>query len=186
MFCRALDFKTVGGFDTTLSIMEDADLCIRMHEAGPTKLTTPALSSTISSKPATDIQTCTTLSPALRLGQEALDGHTSRQQQVQEPAAGTAPAGPQGGSPHAQSRQPALTEVLKRGIQQPIQRLLQPRGRIKQVLDRKAVTSGRRIAALGSWKATYVHVVISLNWYFGKDPQQLRKLYDELYTDAFR
>ena len=35
MFCRAIDFGYVGGFDENLPIMEDADLCIRMHEAGP-------------------------------------------------------------------------------------------------------------------------------------------------------
>ena len=31
-FCRATDFRAVGGFNSELIIMEDADLCIRMHE----------------------------------------------------------------------------------------------------------------------------------------------------------
>eukprot|EP00898_Chlorokybus_atmophyticus_P005833 jgi/Chlat1/6250/Chrsp44S05770 len=31
MFCRKADFLRVGGFDEDLSIMEDADLCTRMH-----------------------------------------------------------------------------------------------------------------------------------------------------------
>ena len=35
MFARAADFAAVGGFNEALPIMEDADLCIRMHEAGP-------------------------------------------------------------------------------------------------------------------------------------------------------
>ncbi|KAK9917082.1 hypothetical protein WJX75_000749 [Coccomyxa subellipsoidea] len=35
LFCRASDLWRVGGFDGSLPIMEDADLCIRMHEAGP-------------------------------------------------------------------------------------------------------------------------------------------------------
>ncbi|BDA48667.1 probable glucosyl-3-phosphoglycerate synthase at N-terminal half [Coccomyxa sp. Obi] len=35
LFCRASDFHRVGGFDGSLPIMEDADLCIRLHEAGP-------------------------------------------------------------------------------------------------------------------------------------------------------
>eukprot|EP00873_Tetraselmis_striata_P042897 jgi/Tetstr1/463161/TSEL_008095.t1 len=30
-FCRASDFRRLGGFDPELIIMEDADLCIRMH-----------------------------------------------------------------------------------------------------------------------------------------------------------
>lgn len=41
LFCRAADFKAVGGFRDDLPIMEDVDLSIRMHEAGsgtqPTK-----------------------------------------------------------------------------------------------------------------------------------------------------
>lgn len=35
LFCRAADFKAVGGFRNDLPIMEDVDLCIKMHEAGP-------------------------------------------------------------------------------------------------------------------------------------------------------
>ena len=35
LFCRAADFGTVGGFQDNLPIMEDVDLGIRMHEAGP-------------------------------------------------------------------------------------------------------------------------------------------------------
>ncbi len=34
MFCRLDDFNAVGGFDGSLSIMEDADLCVRMHVKG--------------------------------------------------------------------------------------------------------------------------------------------------------
>ena len=34
MFCRAADFRRAGGFDASLPIMEDADLCLRMHAAG--------------------------------------------------------------------------------------------------------------------------------------------------------
>ena len=35
LFCRAADFARVGGYDAELTIMEDADLCVRMHMAGP-------------------------------------------------------------------------------------------------------------------------------------------------------
>ncbi|KAL4451511.1 hypothetical protein ABPG75_007173 [Micractinium tetrahymenae] len=35
LFCRAADFRRVGGYDSRLPIMEDADLCIRLHMAGP-------------------------------------------------------------------------------------------------------------------------------------------------------
>lgn len=36
MFCRRDDFFAVGGFDEKLAIMEDADLCVRMHLKGRT------------------------------------------------------------------------------------------------------------------------------------------------------
>ena len=35
LFCRTADFKRVGGYAARLPIMEDADLCIRLHMAGP-------------------------------------------------------------------------------------------------------------------------------------------------------
>ena len=31
LFCRARDFARAGAFDPALRIMEDADLCVRMH-----------------------------------------------------------------------------------------------------------------------------------------------------------
>jgi rSAM/selenodomain-associated transferase 2 len=34
MFCRRTDFWVCGGFDTTLPIMEDADLCLRLSQRG--------------------------------------------------------------------------------------------------------------------------------------------------------
>jgi|AntAceMinimDraft_5_1070358.scaffolds.fasta_scaffold79426_2 hypothetical protein len=43
MFCRAVDFGYVGGFDESLPIMEDADLCCRMHQAGPAGDVLPAV-----------------------------------------------------------------------------------------------------------------------------------------------
>lgn len=36
--CRRSEFKRVGGYNESLAIMEDADLCIRMHESGPTMM----------------------------------------------------------------------------------------------------------------------------------------------------
>jgi hypothetical protein len=64
--------------------------------------------------------------------------------------------------------------------------LLTPSGRVKQVLDRACHTSGRRLAAWGNLYSTYVHLVVSAAWYFGKDAEQLQQLYNRLYTDRFR
>jgi hypothetical protein len=57
---------------------------------------------------------------------------------------------------------------------------------VRQVLDRVSVTSGRRLAAWGAARSTYIHAVLGGCWYFQRDPAALRRLYEELYTDAFR
>jgi hypothetical protein len=62
----------------------------------------------------------------------------------------------------------------------------QPRGRVVQVLDRPSVTSGRRLAAWGSLRATYIHFRVATHWYFGGSAEQLKELYVRLYTDSFR
>jgi hypothetical protein len=71
-------------------------------------------------------------------------------------------------------------------LQQHWQQWLRPRGRVKQVLNRLSVTSGRRLDAWGPLRATYIHVVIGASWYFRRDPVELKELYTLLYTDAFR
>ena len=38
MFFRRADFLAVGGCDPTLLVMEEADLCIRFHRLGRTRL----------------------------------------------------------------------------------------------------------------------------------------------------
>jgi hypothetical protein len=38
MFFRRAHFLAVGGCDPTLLVMEEADLCIRFHRLGPTRL----------------------------------------------------------------------------------------------------------------------------------------------------
>ena len=35
MFCRAAPFAAVGGFDERVPLMEDADLCLKLHAHGP-------------------------------------------------------------------------------------------------------------------------------------------------------
>lgn len=45
LFCRAADFRSVGGYDELLPIMEDVQLCITMHEAGPAPAAAAARSS---------------------------------------------------------------------------------------------------------------------------------------------
>lgn len=72
------------------------------------------------------------------------------------------------------------------GLVQQWQQWCRPRGRVKQVLDRLSVTSGRRLEAWGPLWATFIHLRISAAWYFQRDPVLVRQLYERLYTDAFR
>lgn len=116
LFCRAADFHSVGGYDETLPIMEDVQLCITMHEAGPAA------------------------------------------------AARNAGCGKwQNGA------------VVRRR-----------RGRIKQIVWPPAHTSGRRLEALGNWRATRIHFTIGLGWYLGCSRERLYRLYKTLYSDDFR
>jgi hypothetical protein len=106
--------------------------------------------------------------------------------------AGPAPATTTSASSSTQTALPAnpssssSSSVSRPGVSAWLQDWLQPRGRVKQVLDRVNVTSGRRLAAWGELKATYIHVVMSLCWYLERDPQKLHQLYKKIYTDVFR
>jgi hypothetical protein len=63
---------------------------------------------------------------------------------------------------------------------------LRSRRRIRHVMYRSNVTSGRRMVHWGGLKTTYLHFKFGLMWYFGCSPRQLQKAYDELYTDNYR
>jgi hypothetical protein len=55
-----------------------------------------------------------------------------------------------------------------------------------QILWPPAYTSGRRLEALGNWKATKIHFTIGLGWYLGISRQRLFRLYETLYSDSYR
>jgi glycosyltransferase involved in cell wall biosynthesis len=99
LFCRAEDFWRVNGYDSQLPIMEDADLCVRMHRDG------------------------------LRNGKRG--------------------------------REVQLNNCINR-------------------------TSGRRIAPWGNWRATKIHVKLSVAWWKGATSETMWELYEKWYTDAFR
>lgn len=55
-----------------------------------------------------------------------------------------------------------------------------------QILWPPAYTSGRRLQALGNWKATKIHFTIGLGWYLGISRQRLFRIYETLYSDRYR
>jgi hypothetical protein len=131
MAARRRDFAHVGGYKEGLPIMEDADLCLRLHECGPSPATWAAAGAAW---------------PASAASAPARAG------------AGELPRS----APLAQ------------------------RGRVRLLMDRSVVTSGRRLAAWGSARATWIHFRIALKWVGGAGPAEMRRLYDDLYTDAYR
>lgn len=60
------------------------------------------------------------------------------------------------------------------------------RGKIKMILSPPSHSSGRRLAALGNIRGTWIHFRLATHWYFGGSVKELKKLYDRLYTDAYR
>jgi hypothetical protein len=59
-------------------------------------------------------------------------------------------------------------------------------GAIRQVLYRTNETCGRRFVAWGPWRSTWIHVKLSLMWFFGCTPEALKRAYDAIYTDSIR
>jgi hypothetical protein len=90
------------------------------------------------------------------------------------------------------SRNIASSEVDRENLKKPergsARFLARPnkRRRIRHVLYRSNVTSGRRMAQWGPFKSTFLHFKFGLMWYFGCSSAELQRAYDELYTDAYR
>jgi hypothetical protein len=139
--------------------MEDTDLCVRMHEAGPCRHSNSAAGHASTSRQAAGV---------------GVGSRAQKQQQVLQQ--------------EQQQREecPGVGQAEGGSMQQLGQQWLRPQGRVRQVLNRCSVTSGRRLDAWGPVKATYIHAAIGISWYFRRDPVQLQELYSRLYTDAFR
>ena len=120
MFCRTADFRKVGGFEESLPIMEDAQLCIKMSRLGGMRLVPRVVS-------------------------------TSGRRWV--------------------SPTPWPTDGA---------------GRASEGLTRMDPPTPPRIAKMGNAKATAVHFLLGLSWYFGASPSQLDVLYRTLYPDTVR
>ena len=168
MFCRRRDFEYVGGFDENLPIMEDADLCVRMHTAGPCPLnagedrTAAAGSTTISAS--SGLQPTQPLQPPrLRSPGKWIDN-------------GAPPKG------HDEARDGVFERFVKREVEPAVDWF--DRGRVVLV-NRVVTTSGRRIEDLGgNLKATFVHFLIGFSWYLGASPERMVEIYNKYYSDV--
>lgn len=155
--CRAADFFHAGGYKESLPIMEDASLCVSMHQAGPSPLTLAAAAASRD----TLAESCS--QPAV----QAASPPDVRGMDVEE---------------GCRSRADAAGSASAREAGVPLRR----RGRVKMILDRHVVTSGRRLVAWGNLRATYIHCTFGLKWLLGASAPEMKQLYADLYTDRYR
>lgn len=252
IFCRAAEFWAVDGYDDTLPIMEDLDLVVRLHDAGPlsnrespaNRLSIPenkvanenhtlqnprALPADVNLEGAQSRGRLPTRQP---VSLEYDSSHTSDHVQRAE--------GPLQGAEHHAKPSMSLPGICRRHVnrqsniqndrqagrqsfnhldnqsdrqtvrqtgRQPCRgiicsawRLLlvvvsaaaaafrgsSRKGRIRQVLWPPAVTSGRRLEALGNLRATRIHFTIGMSWYLGVSRQTLSAMYQRLYDNSYR
>ena len=176
LFCRARDFARVGCFDPELRIMEDAELCIRMHMAGPEQPRAHAAGSGAQ-----------ILNPAAAAAAAAAAAETAAESRAKGGKAPVAaPAQPSGAGSAMQGSGGRGAAGELSALVAAVRRWARRRGWVRMVLHPPATTSARRLTALGNPWATYVHVVIGFSWYFGASPQQQDALYARLYSDCFR
>lgn len=153
--------------------MEDADFSIRLH-AGDPHSSAPA-SQCISGVPLT----------------HASDnrGHSGRTDSRCSSTAHDAPSVPALASrmqPHAFAQSTAGSEIASDRISGSSVSGKRRRRRIRHVVYRSNVTSGRRMVQWGPFKTTFLHFKFGLMWYFGCSAEQLQEAYNKLYTDAYR
>ena len=156
MFADATCFRSVRGFDERLPIMEDADLCVRLHESGWVRgsngaaRATPALTShgKWALRDASELSASPNEETSrLEEGDAKKKKNRFRKTSVRPAAAGS------------------------------------DRGRIVLV-NRAVTTSGRRIEGLGNFKATLTHFLIGVSWCCGADPDAMVALYRKFYPPA--
>ena len=202
MFCRATDFHAVGGdaacrvhsgppavalnrrqacvaagFREDLVLMEDADLCIRMHLAGPCSATgAGGLQAQ-----ALRCGSCTRCAGS-RAPTGGSQGRVVRPQPACQCAGSARTSGHMlrscAGSGRAGQRQRPPQWAVPSGWH--------CWGRVVQINEPPAHTSGRRMAALGNVRTTLLHFLLGLGWLCGASPGLLRAAVDRLYTDKHR
>lgn len=187
LFVRRQDFEASGGFREDLAIMEDADFSIRLHTGDPLSAPTKMSPSACSSRALKSPVSC---NPGHR---ERISSSAEKKHSAHVHSAESAlPSLSHGLPPHALAQSTAGSVIDRerdgsfKNVPGSVGSRKHRRRRIRHVLYRSNVTSGRRMAQWGPVKTTFLHFKFGLMWYFGCSAEQLQKAYDELYTDAYR
>jgi hypothetical protein len=189
LFVRRKHFEGSGGFREDLAIMEDADISIRLHSGNPLSSPSKAPHTPFSSQ---SLQNGVPGIQGPSEGNVQFCGAINRSTQQEQGEASALPSPSHALPVHVLAQSSASSvldgESMKSSEKGPYGRLrrLHKRRRIRHVLYRSNVTSGRRMAEWGPWKSTFLHFKFGLMWYFGCSSVQLQRAYDELYTDAYR
>ena len=157
MFADAACFRSVSGFDEALPIMEDADLCLRLHESGWVRGSNGAAARRAHRdgtrrSGATETATRANAVPALTCAgkwEDVEDGSAKRFRK---------------------------TTLAPKAVGSNLGRIV--------LVNRVVTTSGRRIEGLGNVKATLTHFLIGVSWYCGADPDAMVALYRKFYPPA--
>jgi len=175
MFADAACFRSVSGFDEALPIMEDADLCLRLHESGWVRGSNGVAARTGGNGDGT------------REGSGATETAMRDERFV---SANAVPALTCAGKwEDVEDENDAQSEKKKKKRKRFRKTTLAPKaagsnlGRIVLV-NRVVTTSGRRIEGLGNLKATLTHFLIGVSWYCGADPDAMAALYRKFYPPA--
>ena len=161
MFADAACFRSVSGFDEALPIMEDADLCLRLHESGWVRGSNGAAARRAHRdgtrrSGATETATRANAVPALTCAgkwEDVEDENYAREK-----------------------KRFRKTTLAPKAVGSNLGRIV--------LVNRVVTTSGRRIEGLGNVKATLTHFLIGVSWYCGADPDAMVALYRKFYPPA--
>jgi glycosyltransferase involved in cell wall biosynthesis len=162
MFADAACFRSVSGFDEALPIMEDADLCLRLHESGWVRgsngvAARRAHGDGTRRSGATETATRANAVPALTCAGMWEDVEDENDDQVKK-------------------KRFRKTTLAPKAVGSNLGRIV--------LVNRVVTTSGRRIEGLGNVKATLTHFLIGVSWYCGADPDAMVALYRKFYPPA--
>mmetsp|Transcript_16804 Transcript_16804/g.50198 ORF Transcript_16804/g.50198 Transcript_16804/m.50198 type:complete len:415 (-) Transcript_16804:508-1752(-) len=198
LFVRAVDFAAVDGFAEDLPIMEDADLMIRLNEAGPVSDPVHATSPTLNRTKATASLTQHTAngSPAESAEAASLAQQNGSNQRPSEGTTDHSKGEANGRLRYRQHSEAAVVPSMHSkshgtrgtwlGRAVAWVKGFWRRGRTRMVYWPPAYTSGRRLQALGNWRATQIHLLIGGGWYLGVSMKRLTSWYHTLYNHSFR
>jgi|TARA_B110000977_G_scaffold45121_1_gene61343 hypothetical protein len=185
MFCDAESFWKVHGFDEHLPIMEDADLCVRLHEAGWGRCTSVTTGDVVKTVGTTKDTAVGTTNAAVGTDDTAVDANdmavgttfstTTTRHELSSQGKWAALPPEKGGEEKNPKFEKTKITPLATG---------DGSGKIV-LLNRVVHTSGRRIQGMGgNVKSTYVHALIALSWHWGADPAKMVEIYTKHYPPA--